>query len=73
MPKATHRIRRCNGNRNAWCLVALRDDGSELDSYGGYTTAMTIDALLRHAGGLLPGQGDLVEIVYYATPYGGEE
>lgn len=63
--RATHRIRRCTGNVKAWCLVALYDDGREMTNYGGYTTAMSIDALLRHAGGLLPGPGDLVEIVYY--------
>lgn len=66
MTGATHRIRRCAGNRKAWCLVALRDDGTELDTFGGFTTAMTIDDLLRRSGGLLPGPGDLIELVYYA-------
>lgn len=66
MGKFTHRIRRCNGNKAAWMLVALRDDGSEIDSYGGYTTALSIDALLKYAGGLLPQPGDLIELVYYA-------
>lgn len=65
--KATHRIRRCDGNKNAWCLVALRDDGTEIDSFGGYTTAMTIDDLLKHSRGLLPSPEDLVEIHYYAA------
>lgn len=62
----THRIRRCKGNREAWCLVALRDDGSEINSYGGYTTSMSLDSLLRHARGLLPSPEDVVQIVYYA-------
>lgn len=71
--KPTHRIRRCHGNRDAWCLIALRDDGSEMTSYGGYTTALSLDELLRRAGGLLPQAGDLVELVYYApaAPRGG--
>lgn len=62
----THRIRRCNGNRKAWLLVALRDDGTEIESYGGQTTAMSLDTLLAHAGGLLPSPEDTVQIVYYA-------
>ena len=62
----THRIRRCNGDRSAWCLIALRDDGTEIDSFGGYTTAMSIDALLRHSKGLLPGPDDVVQLVYYS-------
>lgn len=61
----THRIRRCEGNKNAWCLVALRDDGSESTCYGGYTTAMTIDDLLRFSRGLLPSAEDVVQIVYH--------
>lgn len=61
----THRIRRCHVNREAWCLVALRDDGSEDGTYGGRRTALTIDSLLRHAKGLLPSPDDVVQIVYY--------
>jgi hypothetical protein len=70
MPRFTHRIRRCNGNKAAWMLVALRDDGTEIDSHGGYTTALSIDALLKHAGGLLPEPGDLIELAYYAPERG---
>lgn len=65
MNKPTHRIRRCKGNTFAWCLVALDNNGDEIKSHGGFTTALTLDDLLRYAGGLLPGQGDLVEILYY--------
>lgn len=65
-PRYTHRIRRCNGNKNAWLLVCLDDNGREMQSHGSYTTALSIDSLLRHAGGLLPAPGDVVEIVYYA-------
>lgn len=61
----THRIRRCKGNRNAWCLVALRDDGTEIDGNGDSITAMTIDDLLRRSRGLLPSSDDVVQIVYY--------
>lgn len=61
----THRIRHCAGNRKAWCLVALRDDGSEITSYGGCTTAHSIDDLLKYSGGLLPSAEDVVQIVYY--------
>ena len=64
--KYTHRIRRCNGNRAMWCLVALRDDGNEHDVSCAYTTAPTIDALLKFSRGLLPGPDDVVQIVYYA-------
>ncbi|TIR24009.1 MAG: hypothetical protein E5X34_13215 [Mesorhizobium sp.] len=64
-PGYTHRIRRCNGNREAWCLVALRDDGTEMEVFGSYTTAMSIDGLLRHSRGLLPAPEDVVQIVYY--------
>lgn len=67
-PRYTHRIRRCDGNRDAWLLVALRDDGTEMQSVGSYRTAMSLDALLRDSGGLLPQPGDVVEIVYYAEP-----
>ncbi len=65
MAKATHRIRRCGGNKDAWCLIALRDDGSEIDNYGGYTTSLSLDSLLKRAGGLLPAPGDTIELVYY--------
>lgn len=58
-----YRIRRCEGNTSAWCLIALRDDGTEIDSYGGYTTAMTLDSLLKYAGHLTPKLGDRVELV----------
>lgn len=61
----THRIRRCRGNRRAWCLVALRDDGTEIDMPGCYVTSLTIDHLLQYAGGLLPSPDDVVQIVYY--------
>ena len=66
MTNYTHRIRRCEGNKQAWCLVALRDDGSELESYGAVTTALSIDDLLKHSRGLLPTPCDVVQIVYYA-------
>ena len=62
----THRIRRCNGSKTAWCLIALRDDGTEIDSPGSYTTSYSLDLLLKHAGGLLPSPDDNVQFCYYA-------
>jgi hypothetical protein len=58
-----YRIRHCHGHKAAWCLVALRDDGTECDSYGSYQTAMSLDSLLAHAGHLAPKPGDVVEFV----------
>lgn len=58
-----YRIRHCNGNKAAWCLVRLRADGSESDSFGSYVTAMSLDGLLLAAGHLLPKPGDRVELV----------
>ena len=66
--KYTHRIRRCYGNRKAWRLVALRDDGSEIDTHGAYVTGLTLDGLLSQARGLLPDPSDVVQIVYYPEP-----
>ena len=66
MVRFTHRIRRCDGNKDAWLLVCLNDDGEEMTSFGSYTTAMSIDALLRHSGGLLPSSEDVVQVVYYS-------
>ena len=55
MTQRTLRIRRCDGNKAAWLLVAIRADGSESDSFGSYATAMSIDGLLKspHAKHLL--------------------
>lgn len=58
-----YRIGRCNGNRAAWLLCRLRDDGSESHSFGSYTTALSLDALLQRAGHLTPQPGDVVELV----------
>jgi hypothetical protein len=41
-----YRIRRCDGNRKAWCLVTMRSDGTEHDVAFSYVTGMTIDGLL---------------------------
>jgi hypothetical protein len=60
----THRIRRCNGNKKAWALVCLRDDGSEI---GPVQTALSIDSLLDFSGGYLPSSDDVVQIVYIRT------
>jgi hypothetical protein len=47
--KPEFRIRRCKGNPNAWLLCRLRPDGSESDSFGSYTTALTLDMLIAKA------------------------
>ncbi len=65
-PRYTHRIRRCKGNRQAWCLIALREDGSEIESYEGFVTNESLDNLLKYAKGLLPTPADVVQIVYEA-------
>ena len=65
MTKYTHRIRRCSGNKKAWLLVALDDNGREIDM--ACTTAMSLDDLLRHAKGLLPEADDVVQIIYYSA------
>ena len=68
MPKrrsaARYRIRRCDGNKSSWMVVSLRGDGSELDSYGSYCCAHSIDSLLKdpHAQHLLP-CGESLEII----------
>lgn len=61
----THRIRRCNGNKEAWRLVALREDGTEMVDFGGYTTNHSLDGLLRYSAGLLPDPDDVVQIIYF--------
>jgi hypothetical protein len=60
----THRIRRCEGNRSAWCLILLRKDGTEVDSCGGYTTAMSIGQLFASSLGLRLTPDDVVQICY---------
>lgn len=60
---AQYRIRRCEGNRDAWMIAALRPDGTEIDSYGGWTTSYSVDALLKNSGHLTPKSGDKVELV----------
>jgi len=57
------RIRHCSGNRDAWLLVKLNRDGTESDSFGSYTTAMSLDALLRNAGHLAPRPGETIELI----------
>ena len=63
MADATLRIRRCTGNRAAWLLVRLRPDGTESNSFGSYSTAMSLDELLQRAGHLAPTPGETVELI----------
>lgn len=58
-----YRIRRCNGNKLAWCLIALRADGTEIESHGGFKTALSIDALLSSPITPSPRSGDKLEVV----------
>ena len=60
---SAYRIRPCEGNKAAWCLIALRADGTEIDSFGGYTTSYSLDLLLKHAKHLTPKPGDRVDFV----------
>lgn len=41
------RIRHCEGNKSAWLLARVQPDGTDSDSFGSYTTGMSIDGLLR--------------------------
>lgn len=64
--KPKYRIRRCNGNRDAWMIARLREDGTEIESYGGWTTSYSIDSLLKGTPGndhLVPKPGEGVELV----------
>lgn len=61
------RIRPCHGDTACWCLVRLRADGSESDSYGSYDTSPSLDLLLKYAGHLTPRLGDHVEFVLRAA------
>ena len=58
-----YRIRRCRGNPDAWCLVAIGRDGQESDAFGSYVTDLSLDSLLANAGHLKPLPGDHVELV----------
>lgn len=60
---AKYRIRRCKGNTAAWCLTHLRPDGTEIDSYGGFKTALSIDALLADPRSPSPQPGDKMEFI----------
>lgn len=66
--KPKYRIRHCDGNREAWMIVALRPDGTEIDSFGGWTTSYSVDTLLRgfgltNSGHLSPKPGELIELI----------
>lgn len=50
-------IRHCEGNKAAWCLVRLRDDGSEYEGGLIPETAMSVDRLLAK---LEPGEEVIV-------------
>lgn len=58
-----YRIRPCNGNRQAWLLVRIDKNGKESQSFGSYTTAMSLDHLLAHAKHLTPQPGDRIDFI----------
>ena len=60
--KRSYRIRHCDGNRSAWLLNALQEDGSEAQSYGSYTTSHSLDTLLDHPRNLHPLVGETVYV-----------
>lgn len=62
--KPTYRIRHCDGNKAAWLLVRLNPDGTEPDYFGAYTTGISLDSLMKHAGHLTPQAGEIVEFIY---------
>lgn len=66
MAGARFRIRRCNGNREAWILVTIRDDGKESDVYGSFITALSIDGLFLNPRGkhLRPPPGQPIELLW---------
>jgi len=43
------RIRRCNGNRKAWILLQICEDGTECKVSGTYWTSMDLDGLFSRA------------------------
>lgn len=63
MQKAKYRIRRCTGNRLAWIMLTLRDDGTELYVFGSYWTSMTIDGLFVRGAPLI-GAHATIELVW---------
>lgn len=61
----TYRIRRCNGNHDAWLLARVNADGTDADSYGSFVTSYSIDGLLDHPRGkhLRPEPGGAIELI----------
>jgi hypothetical protein len=41
-----YKMRRCHGNKSAWCLVALKENGQEFEHAFSSITAYSVDALL---------------------------
>jgi hypothetical protein len=55
-PASKYRTRRRNGNKNPWCLIALHDDGSEIDPYYAAATALSLDTLVARTHDLVHGK-----------------
>ena len=58
----TYRIRRCTGNQDAFFLVPLRDDGSEIEMFLSGSTAFSLDALIERNRETLAGPDTRVEL-----------
>jgi hypothetical protein len=58
----THRIRRCKSNPDAFALVTLRLDGTEIEAYPEGTTALSVDGLLRRNREYLTRVGARIEL-----------
>ena len=66
---STFRLRRCNGNKDAWMIVLMRDDGQESElivcSVTGMTPGDTLNTALRTE---LFQPGDTLQIYESLTP-----
>jgi hypothetical protein len=65
----TFRLRRCNGNKDAWMIVLMRDDGQESELVVYSVTGLTPgDALSSALRTILVQPGDTVQIYESPTP-----
>lgn len=59
MTAPTYRIRPCNGDKESWCLVLLRN-GEESLMHGDFVTSRDLNWLVKQIN---PGPGTRVELV----------
>jgi len=66
---STFRLRRCNGNKDLWIIVLMRDDGQESELIGCSVTGMTPgDTLNTALWTELFQPGDTLQIYESPTP-----